>query len=80
MAEDDAGEAWERRDALMGLVFVVVGVLVLVLMVASLASDAGGGWSPIVYVMGFAVGLLLCGLGGNAIVRGLRAGRASRDE
>jgi hypothetical protein len=64
-------DRWQRKDAWLGVLFVAFGVLVTLYAFLAMRNEApmfpwGSGWI---------VGPLLLFLGGNAIVRSVRAGR-----
>lgn len=66
MSEEDR---WTRKDALSGIAFFLIGVLVIAFSVLAMKN----GYPIFIWGLGWLLGPLLLFLGGNAIVRGLRA-------
>ena len=66
---NESNERWQRKDALTGLLFFSVGALAIVYAVLAMRNDMPGFlWGP-----AWIIGPICLLIGGNAIVRSLRA-------
>jgi hypothetical protein len=70
----DTQDRWERKDAWLGVLFLVFGLLITITSVVWMRR----GTSPTVHGTGFVLGPILVLLGANAIVRSL-ASRGPRE-
>jgi len=66
---NESNERWQRKDALTGLLFFSVGALAIVYAVLAMRNDMPGFlWWP-----AWIFGPICLLIGGNAIIRSLRA-------
>ena len=66
---NESNERWQRKDALMGLLFFSVGALAIIYAVLAMRNDMPGFLWGAAWIFG-PICLLI---GGNAIIRSLRA-------
>lgn len=79
MADDGAKSGdgqWTRRDARLGLLFLVTGVLVTGHGYAAMRN----GMPPFLWATAWLLGPAMLLLGGNAVWRALRAGQPRTDD